>query len=943
MANRPSVIDLSEKHYSPKDVEAAMYRYWEEAGVCRRGLARKGVNRGHFSIVIPPPNVTGRLHMGHALNNSVQDALIRFKRMQGFDALWVPGTDHAGISTQSVVKKHLEAEGINYQELGREKMVERIWQWREKYGDTILNQLRRLGASCDWSMTRFTMDEGLSRAVREVFKRLYDEGLIYRGKYIVNWCPVDQTALSDDEVETKEGGEPGFLWHLRYPVTGSEGEFVTIATTRPETMLGDSAVAVNPKDERYQHLIGKTVTLPIVGREIPVIADEYVDRAFGTGCLKVTPAHDVNDFQIGLRHDLPQINVMNADGTMGDQAPLRFHSIDRFMAREVIVEELKAAGLLEKIEERMTPVGRAQRSKAVIEYRLSDQWFVKMKPLAENALRFSDSGDLKLSPERWEKVYRGWLENTRDWCISRQIWWGHRIPAWYNKTTGEILVDVQTPEAVQQNPELWSQDEDVLDTWFSSALWPFSTLGWPEHTPELHRYYPTSVLSTAKDIIYFWVARMVMMGTHFLGQVPFNRVYFHPVICDDKGETMSKSRGNGIDPLHVIDGASTEDLEGPLREARPSNMQEMLERLRKQYPEGFNGVGADALRFTLLSLNSESQQVQISLTKFEEIGQRFIDKLWNASRFILSSLDSVPGESFSALVSGQSLGELQFEDRWILQRLNSVTGNVTDSIDNFRFSEAAQNLYRFFWDDYCDWYIELVKPRLKSVDAVQAAIAATTACRVLEQFIRLLHPFTPYITEALWGPVRELGIKMGIYGSELPEEVCAQAEYPESSAFNDVQLEKDFAVVQDIVREVRNMRSNANVPPSTQLAVSLLPRGFEIEGTLAQASAVLTTAARLLSLNIVKAAPEGFARVVLPDVEIYVNLKEHIDVEAEIRRNKSALEKAVKDIEKFEAKLNNPAFIGKAPDDIVAKQREGLEEAQARKAKIEATLVELGQ
>ncbi|HQH28411.1 MAG TPA: valine--tRNA ligase, partial [Oligoflexia bacterium] len=481
-------LSLDQKHYIPAQIESEIYALWEESGVTS---TKRTAGRPTYTIVIPPPNITGRLHMGHALNNTVQDALIRFKRMDGFDALWIPGTDHAGISTQSVVKKHLDAEGINYLELGREKTIERIWEWRNKYGDQILTQLRRMGCSCDWSRTRFTMDEMLSRAVRTAFKRLYDEGLIYRGKYIVNWCPVDRTALSDDEVITTDGGEPGHLWHIKYPLSDGSG-YVTVATTRPETMLGDTAIAVNPKDPRYQKIVGQTVTLPLVGREIPVIADDYVEKDFGSGCLKVTPAHDLNDFQISRRHNLPQLNVMNEDGTMGEHAPKKYHGMDRFACREVVVEELSALGLLAGIEDRMTPIGRAQRSRSIIEYRLSDQWFVRMQPLAQQAIEASENGEIHLFPTRWEKIYRDWLMNTRDWCISRQIWWGHRIPAWYHKATGEILVAEETPAQAKLRPEEWEQDKDVLDTWFSSALWPYSTMGWPDKTEDLARYYPTS-------------------------------------------------------------------------------------------------------------------------------------------------------------------------------------------------------------------------------------------------------------------------------------------------------------------------------------------------------------------------------------------------------------------------------------------------------------------
>src|SRR3990172_2049065 len=636
------------KRFDFKTTEERIYRKWLDhqafASVFDpEGRPRSPAEAGkpRFVIVIPPPNVTGRLHMGHALNNTIQDVLIRFKRMDGYDALWVPGMDHAGISTQTVVRKHLDAQGIDYRALGREKFIEKVWEWKEKYGGFILKQLEKLGCSCDWRRTRFTMDEGLSRAVRVVFKALFDRGLLYRGKRIVNWCPVDRTALSDDEVETKDGGEPGHLWHIRYPLLEpADGlTHLTMATTRPETMFGDVAVAVHPEDERYRAAVGKTVRLPLQGRVIPVIADEYVDREFGTGCLKITPAHDPNDFEVGQRHGLIPVDVMNDDATLNVVVPEEFRGLDRFVARERAVAALEAQGLIEKVEERMVPIGRAQRSGAVIEYRLSDQWFVKMKPMAEKALAASGylrEGDVWVSrgesslffhPPRWEKIYFDWLSRIRDWTISRQMWWGHRIPAWYHKETGEILVDVEAPKAVRQNPDEWYQDPDVLDTWFSSWLWPMSTLGWPEETPDFKRYFPTSVLATAKDIIFFWVARMNFASLEMRGQLPYRDVYINPTVLDDRGATISKVKGNGIDPLAVIHGATREELTKPILEARPENMKELLQRVERNFPEGFEGVGADALRFTLIYTCSEGQEVRLSLHRFHEIGRRFVTKL----------------------------------------------------------------------------------------------------------------------------------------------------------------------------------------------------------------------------------------------------------------------------------------------------------------------------
>lgn len=924
-----AILALGSKHYDPLSTEGAVYKLWEENRVFS---ANPKSGKPPYSIVIPPPNVTGRLHMGHALNNSVQDALIRYKRMCGYDALWVPGTDHAGISTQSVVKKHLDAQGVNYLELGREKVIEKIWEWKAKYGDQILNQLRRLGCSCDWSRTRFTMDEGCSAAVRHAFKKLYDDGLIYRGKYIVNWCPVDRTALSDDEVITTEGGEPGHFWYIRYPLVGKEGS-VTVATTRPETMLGDVAIAVNPKDERYAHLVGSKVTLPLVGRELPIIADDYVDKEYGTGFLKVTPAHDPNDFQIGLRHNLPQINIMNDDGTLGDGAPVRYHGLDRFTARDRIVEELRSGNFLEKVEDRMTPVGRAQRSRAVIEYRLSDQWFVRMKPLAENALQIGEREGLHMVPERWGDVYKNWLVNTRDWCISRQIWWGHRIPAWYHRETGEILVDVEIPERVKGEPALWKEENDVLDTWFSSALWPYSTLGWPAQTEDLQRYYPTSVLSTAKDIIYFWVARMVMTGVQFMHHIPFKEVYFHPVICDARGETMSKSKGNGIDPLHVIDGATVQELEGPIKEARPENMEQMLRDLHKHYPQGFKGVGADALRITLLSLNSQAQQVQLSLEKFEEIGQRFITKLWNASKFAFMNLEDVP--------AGEPAPE-HLEDMWILSRLDGAINRIHASLERYVFHDAIDVLSRFFWDDFCDWYLEIAKFRLRSAQLGERKRVQLVLADVMSKVLRLFHPFIPYITEGLWSHLHEaLGrsdIGDRLEDSSWRSEICALTNFPASSGREEG---TEFSFLQDIARAIRNIRSSVGIEPAVQLAVIVMTSSNETAKVILDNKEILVSLLKLKSMDISASRPEKMAAAVLSSCEVFVNIAEHLDVEAEVKRNQAALAKVEKEIARYEQKLANPQFRERAPKAIQETEEKSLAVEKEKRAKIFTAIADL--
>lgn len=929
MQKRSTYLSLEEKHYTPESVEDNIYSDWKDAEVFSCDASS---NKPPFSIVIPPPNVTGSLHMGHALNNSIQDCLSRYKRMDGFDVLWIPGTDHAGISTQSVVKKHLDAEGINYRELGREAVVERIWEWKEKFGNRILLQLEKLGASCDWSHLRFTMDEGLSEAVRVAFKKLYDQGLIYRGKYIVNWCPIDQTALSDDEVNTKEGGEPGFLWHIRYPVADSPNEFVTIATTRPETMLGDVAVAVNPKDERYQHLLGKMLSLPLSERQIPIIADDYVDRNFGTGCVKITPAHDPNDFQIGLRHNLPQIDIMNDDASINDNAPEKYRGLDRFVCREKVVEDLKTLGLLDKVEERMTPIGRAERSKAIIEYRLSDQWFVKMKPLAQKALEASDKGDLSILPDRWDKVYRNWLENTRDWCISRQIWWGHQIPAWHNVHTGEILVDSKTPDRVTQNPDDWKRDNDVLDTWFSSALWPYSTMGWPEKTPDLQKYYPTSVLTTAKDIIYFWVARMVMTGVNFMGQVPFKTVYFHPVICDARGETMSKSKGNGIDPLHVIKGATAKELEDPILDARPSNMNELLKELHENYPEGFSAVGADALRITLFSLNSQAQQVQLSLNKFDEIGRRFTDKLWNASRFVLSKIKT-------AEIVQYEESKLSIEDTWILGQLDACTSDVRTAFEEYRFHEAVSSLLKFFWDDFCDWYLELAKDAIKDSNSEQASIKRAVLVEVFARTLKLFHPIVPFITEELWAHLTEA--LDGSSFSEIDHELITLSSFPQSKNRYSEKIHADFESIKEIVKKLRNVRSELGMAAHKAVPVQYKTMNSAMQSLIRDNSLLIKNAASVLSFDATETKPKGFISSLMPELELYIDVSSSLDVQLEISRNKKQIEKLQKDASVIKGRLENPNFMNKAPQAVRDEAHAQLGELEDRVLKITKIIEEL--
>ena len=922
--------------YDFSATETRVYRLWRErrafdSAYDSEGRARSAgeAEKRKFTIAIPPPNVTGRLHMGHALNNTIQDVLIRFKRMDGFDALWVPGTDHAGISTQTVVRKHLDAEGIDYRDLGREKFIEKVWEWKKKYGDLILRQLEKLGCSCDWRRLCFTMDDGPSRGVRVVFKALYDRGLLYRGKRIVNWCPVDRTALSDDEVDTKDGGEPGHLWHIRYPIVDPSGEieYLTVATTRPETLFGDVAVAVHPKDDRYREVIGKTVRLPLQGRIIPVIADDYVDREFGTGCLKITPAHDLNDFEVGQRHELTPIDVMNDDATMNDVVPERFRGLDRYGARDAAVKALEEEGLLEKIEDRMVPIGRAQRSGAPIEYRLSDQWFVRMKPMAEKALHASgyrreadawvkgDGSELFFHPPRWEKIYFSWLDRIRDWTISRQIWWGHRIPAWYHKETGEILVDVDEPKAVRQDPDAWYQDPDVLDTWFSSWLWPMTTLGWPDKTEDFKRYFPTSVLSTSKDIIFFWVARMNFAALEMKGKLPYRDVYIHPTVLDDKGAVMSKSKGNGIDPLAVIEGATQEDLKGPALEARPQNLKELIARVEKRFPKGFEAVGADALRFTLVHSCSDGQEMKLSLDKFNEIGRRFITKLWNASRFVLLSLDGAPGPEVGDT-------EPSVEDRWIASRSASTVRVVRGALEGFDFAPMGQALYRFVWNDYCDWYLELTKARMFGDDPKAARRAAHELGKNLAEILRLLHPVTPFITEELWAKLIEaMDAKELWLGSRPPSDLLILEPAPKGDREPDRRLEADFESLQRLVGRVRTARSNARLSGSLRLNVSVKPLADGLRELVSSTASVVKNLANLDELELVEERPEGTAAFVDPSFEFYINLGKHVDLGEERKRiNKEMLE-AKKKLDQVTRKLDNPKFLAGAKPDVVEAQR----------------------
>ena len=873
-----------DKRYDPKKVEEKWYKFWEESGFFNSDVDR---DRGPFTIVIPPPNITGVLHMGHGLNNTLQDILIRLKRMQGFNALWVPGTDHAGIATQNVVERELAKQGKTRHEVGREKFIELVWKWRDKYGSTIIRQLRKFGASCDWRRERFTMDEGLSRAVREVFVRLFKEGLIYRGKYIINWCPRCQTALADEEVEHET--EQGFLYYIKYPFKDNPSDGLVVATTRPETMLGDTAVAVNPNDKRFRDAIGKTVILPLVGRELPVIADEYVDMEFGTGALKITPAHDPNDFEIGLKHGLPQVNIFNEDATINENGISECIGMDRYECREVVVEELKKRGYFVKQEPHTHEVGHCYRCNTVIEPYLSEQWFVKMKPLAEPAIKVVEEGRIRFFPERWKKVYLNWMYNIRDWCISRQIWWGHRIPVYYCDDCGHVFASVDEPGKCEKcSSENIRQDEDVLDTWFSSQLWPFSTLGWPEKTQELEYYYPTSVLVTDPGILFFWVARMIMSGLKIMGDVPFRDVFIHGVVMDQFGRKMSKSLGNGIDPLEVVDK-----------------------------------FGADAMRYTIVAITPLGQNLLLSMEKFN-IGLRFANKIWNASRFILMNVENID-------LKPPSEGDLDISDRWILTVFNETVKKVLNSFDAYRINEAASLIYEFFWHEFCDWYVELTKVRLYGEDIKKKSVACYILVKVLDGSLRLLHPFMPFITEEIWQRLSLKKDKPSIMVSDYPEYKPDEV-FPES--VEKIQTLKELCYI------VRNIRGEMRVPPEKKISVLIKTATDQTESIIAaQIDAIkfLTRASEIKYGRDVKKPPSSGSGVG-NGVEVYVPLKGIIDIEKEMERLNKELVKLENDIMRSERKLGNEDFLNKAPKDVVEREKKALEESISARERLKSLL-----
>jgi len=904
-----------EKSYQPAAIEQRWYETWEQAGY----FAPSGKGQP-YCIMIPPPNVTGTLHMGHAFQDTIMDTLTRYHRMCGDNTLWQPGTDHAGIATQMVVERQLEATNISRHDLGREKFLEKVWDWKEKSGNTISRQLRRMGSSLDWERERFTMDAGLSEAVTEVFVKLYDEGLIYRGKRLVNWDPVLHTAVSDLEVQTDPAGEAGHMWHIRYPLSDGSGHLV-VATTRPETMLGDTAVAVHPDAERYAHLVGQTVDLPLCNRRIPIIADDYVDPEFGTGCVKITPAHDFNDYERGQRHNLPLINIFTVDAAINDEAPEAYRGMDRYVARKQIVADLDAQELLEKIDDHRLMVPRGDRSHVVVEPYLTDQWYVKVGPLAKPAIEAVEDGRIRFIPDNWSKTYFEWMHNIQDWCISRQLWWGHRIPAWYDDA-GNIYVG-RSEEEVRAKHSLNSdialrQDEDVLDTWFSSALWPFSTLGWPEQTEALKTFYPTSVLVTGHDIIFFWVARMIMMGLKFAGEVPFAEVYVHGLICDKDGQKMSKSKGNVLDPLDLIDGI---DLEALLEKRTSGLMQPQMKpkiekATRKEFPEGIDEFGTDALRFTFAALATENRRINFDLKRFEGY-RNFCNKIWNAARYVLMNTEGV---ATTHVREDESL-----PDRWIRSRLGKTIAEVREHIEHYRLDLAAKALYEFTWNEYCDWYLELTKPLLQDENTPAETRIATqrTLIEVLETLLRALHPIIPFITEEIWQRVAKVA---GIEG----DTIMLQPYPAETDCVADAAAEKQLEWIKGFILGIRQIRGEMNISPGKPLNVLLQDLSTSDAENLKQHLLYIKKLARLEDIQTLTGddEPPASATALLGSMKILVPMAGLIDVAAEQNRLQKQLDRALGDLQKINAKLANKKFIARAPEAVVAKERAREEELQ---------------
>ena len=943
-----------EKTFNPNAIESHWYKTWEE-----KGYFKPSGQGESYTIMIPPPNVTGSLHMGHGFNNAVMDCLVRYRRMQGRNTLWQPGTDHAGIATQMVVERQLAAQDITRHDLGREKFLEKVWEWKEQSGGTITRQIRRLGSSVDWSRERFTMDDGLSNAVKEVFVRLHDEGLIYRGKRLVNWDPKLHTAISDLEVENID--QKGKMWHFRYPLangaTTADGkDYIIVATTRPETMLGDTAVAVNPKDERYQNLIGKNVMLPLVNREIPIIADDYVDMEFGTGCVKITPAHDFNDYEVGKRHNLPLVNVLTIDAAIREQAeafnfdgsvnmevdvtlPETYRGDDRFVARKKVVADLEALGLLEKIDDHALKVPKGDRSGVVVEPFLTDQWYVRVAPLAEPAIKAVENGDIQFVPKQYENMYFAWMRDIQDWCISRQLWWGHRIPAWYdnegNVYVGRSEKEVRSKHNIDASVAL-HQDEDVLDTWFSSALWTFSTLGWPDDLESLKTFHSTDVLVTGFDIIFFWVARMIMMTMHFIKnddgtpQVPFKTVYVHGLVRDSEGQKMSKSKGNVLDPLDIIDGIDLETLVQKRTTGlmNPKDAAKIEKRTRKEFADGIASYGTDSMRFTFLSLASTGRDIKFDIGRLEGY-RNFCNKLWNASRYVLMNTE----DQDCGLTNTEV--ELSLADRWILSRLQVTSQQVSKALDEFRFDHASQALYEFIWNEYCDWYLELSKPTLTSESTSDAAKRGTrrTLLQVLESILRMAHPFMPFITEEIW---QQVAPKVGIEGDTIMGQPFPAA----NSELIAADAEADIDWVKGVIVAIRNIRGEMNISPGKALPVLLHKGSAEDKQRFEQYGSLLSALAKLESLTWLASdqEPPMASIQLVGDMQVLVPMAGLIDKEAEIARLQKELDKHQKEIQRVEGKLGNPKFVDRAPADVVEKEKAKITEHQAAQAELQTQL-----
>ena len=871
------------KVYSPNEIEDKWYKIWEEKGYFN---AQHNAEKPGYSIAIPPPNVTGILHMGHMLNNSIQDAIIRYKRMSGFDTLWIPGMDHAGIATQNKVERMLADEGTSKEEIGYDEFLRRTWEWKEKHGGLITKQLRKLGVSLDWTRERFTMDEGLSEAVKEVFIKLYNDGLIYRGEYIVNWCPHDKTALADDEVNHED--KNGKIWEIRYPIKDSDEEFV-IATTRPETMLGDTGVAVNPNDERYRHLIGKTVILPLMNREIPIVADEYVDMEFGTGVVKMTPSHDPNDFEVAKRTGLAFLNIFTEDAHVNENGG-KYQGLERFAARKAILADLEEQGLLVGVKDHKNAVGHCYRCNSVIEPRVSTQWFVKMEPLAKRALEVVKNGKIQITPKRWEKVYYNWLENIRDWTISRQIWWGHRIPAYYSED-GTVFVAKSLEEAKVQAREKFGKDvnlteeTDVLDTWFSSALWPFSTLGWPNETEDLKKFFPTNALVTGADILFFWVARMVMMSLYIKDKIPFNYVYLHGIIRDEKGRKMSKSLGNSPDPLDLI----------------------------AKY-------GADAIRFSFLYNTSQGQDIHFS-EKLLEMGSAFANKVWNASRFVLSNL-----EDFDVSTTVDN-SEFKLEDKWILSKLQTASKLINENMEKYELDAAAKLAYEFFRGDFCDWYVEIAKTRVYGQEGSDKVVAQWVLRHVLDKGLKMLHPFMPFITEEIWQKL------------QTGEETIMLSDFPkEEKEFINIDAEKEFDYLKEIISAIRNIRGEANVSPSKKIEVIFKTADENARNILQNNAKILDKLANVEKYEFNVEIPKLVGFRLVDTTEIYVPLAELIDLDKEIEKLEKSIEKTQVELDKVLKKLSNENFVAKAKPEAVEKERRIKEELENKIAKFKESM-----